>query len=143
MNRVLTLLILIALAAAYYVGLVFTIGVLSSIQFPWRPYVGKPALAVYAVAGLEHAFAVAAVASVIAVAVTLRFRTQPFTFGLLAAAPAAFIHAWSVLQASTGVHLSLGFMAAAAQAFVLVLLFPAVLTVVLTRLISNNSFKRM
>ncbi len=120
-----SLLVLIAAALGYYLGLVFAIGVAARL-LP-LPSLG-PAVPV-----LAHALAVMAVAALIAPVLLARFGTQAFVPGLLAAAPCTLDLLWSLSQSDIALKAPLQ----VGKDVLLIALAPAAMTVVISRLLKT------
>lgn len=139
MSRVRATLAVVSLSALYMFSLIYLIGLVAGIHFPWQPNAGRPESALLFATSISHALAVISAATIVAALVVRMFRNQSIRFGFLIAAPAALIHAWSAWQASEFIQLSLAAIAMAAKDFVVVLFAPAGLTALLSSLTSRRS----
>lgn len=139
MSRVKGTLAVVSLSALYMFSLIYLIGLVAGIHFPWQPYAGKPAYALLFATSISHALAVISATTIVAALVVRIFPNRSVRFGFLIAAPAALIHAWSAWQASEFVQLSSAAIAMAAKDFVVVLFAPAGLTGLLSSLTSRRS----
>ncbi len=129
-----------ALAAFYMLGLVYAIGWMSRIEWPWQPLSGKPVAEVYALLTVPHAFAVAAVSLCIGLAVALLRTSRPFALGLLIALPATAELAWSI-QASSMLSGTFGRSLMLLENGLVILFFPAVMAAIMDRVLCNPRFK--
>jgi hypothetical protein len=139
MSRVKAPTVIVSLAALHMFSLIYLIGFVAGIQFPWQPYTGKSACAVYFLIGITHLLAVIGAALIVAVPVAVLFRSHPVKFGLLVAAPAALAHTWFVWQASELVQLSVAHIAMAAKDFVVFFITPAGLAALFSSLTGHSS----
>lgn len=83
MSRVRGTLAVVSLSALYMFSLIYLIGLVAGIHFPWQPYAGKPAYALLFATSISHALAVISAATIVAALVVRIFPNRRYGSGFL------------------------------------------------------------
>ena len=141
MKSIVDALIVIALSVLYLVGLVELFAYSARIDFPWQPYLGKPAWEVYTLLGLQGLMSILIVASVVAAGVALRFSRHVFWYGLMVAVPITLDSAWDLSKVLAIQPMSAGHWWLHIEQFLVRLFVPAILASAFARFLSSHGLK--